>query len=366
MEIFSFFFRFGWMAFGGPAAHIALMEEELVQKRKWLTSQEFLDYMGMTNLIPGPNSTEMTMHMGYHRGGVKGLFLAGIGFITPAVFITLCLAIFYAQVKELDFMVYVVAGIKAAVLSFIIAAIYKLGKKAVKSGPLLIAGLLALIASHLKINEIWVILGTGGLGMLISLGKREHVAGVHIWMMWLVALPSFAKAGKIFLLFLKIGSVLFGSGYVLFAYLDGELIDKLGWLDYDQLVEAIAVGQMTPGPVLSTATFIGYEVGGVSGALAATFGIFLPAFLFVWLLNPIVHKMRSSVILTSFLDYVNVGALAVMLYVTYEMAFSVLTEVWLVCLFILCLLLYFLVRQMNPFAIIFIGGIVGLSVHAIT
>ena len=359
MEIFWFFFRFGWVAFGGPAAHISLMEEELVKKRQWLTSQEFLDYMGMTSLIPGPNSTEMTMHMGYHRGGVKGLFLAGFGFITPAVFITLMVAMFYARVKEYDIMPYISAGIKAAVLSFIVAAIYKLGKKAVKSGPLLVAGILAVIAAHLDINEIFIILGVGLLGIFISLGKRRDLVGVHIWTLLLVVTPSFAKAGKIFLIFLKIGSVLFGSGYVLFAYLDGELIDKLGWLDYDQLVEAVAVGQMTPGPVLSTATFIGYELGGVPGAMSATLGIFLPAFLFVWLLNPIVHRMRSSVILTSFLDYVNVAAVAVMLYVTYEMALSVLSEPRLIALPIASLIAYFKISNLSPFVIIIVGGLVG-------
>jgi len=354
-----FFFKFGWVAFGGPAAHISLMEEELVKKRKWLTSQEFLDYMGMTSLIPGPNSTEMTMHMGYHRGGVKGLFLAGIGFIMPAVFITLMVAIFYQQVKGYDFIPAITAGIKAAVLSFIVAAIYKLGKKSVKNGPLLVAGILAVIAAHFDVNEIYIILGIGFLGMLISVGKRQNLVGMHAWMILLAVAPSMAKASKIFLIFLKVGSVLFGSGYVLFAYLDGELIDKLGWLDYDQLVEAVAVGQMTPGPVLSTATFIGYELGGVPGALSATLGIFLPAFLFVWLLNPIVHKMRSSPLLTSFLDYVNVAAVAVMLYVTYEMALSVITAPWLIGISIISLVAYFKISNLSPFVIIIGGGVAG-------
>jgi len=283
MEIFLFFFKFGWVAFGGPAAHISLMEEELVKKRKWLSSQE----------------------------------------------------------------------------SFIIAAIYKLGKKAVKSGPLMIAGILAVVAAHFDINEIFIILGVGFLGIILSLGKRRDLIGVHAWMLMLVMAPSFAKAEKIFLIFLKIGSVLFGSGYVLFAYLDGELIDKLGWLNYDQLVEAVAVGQMTPGPVLSTATFIGYELAGVPGALSATLGIFLPAFLFVWLLNPIVHRMRSSVILTSFLDYVNVAAVAVMLYVTYEMALSVLSAPWLIALSVASLIAYFRISNLSPFVIIIVGGVIG-------
>jgi len=210
-----------------------------------------------------------------------------------------------------------------------------------------------------SVNEIIVILGTGLLGAFLSIGKRSSVLSSHAWMVLLGSAASFAKAQKIFFIFLKIGSVLFGSGYVLFAYLDGELIDQLGWLNTAQLTEAVAVGQMTPGPVLSTATFIGYQVGGFTGALSATIGIFLPAFFFVWLLNPIVHKMRSSVWLTGFLDYVNVAAVAVMLYVTFEMAQSVLTEFWLIALSMICLALYFGLSKMSPFVIIAIGGIAG-------
>ena len=278
MEIFKFFFRFGWIAFGGPAAHIALMEEELVRKRKWLSEQEFLDYMGMTNLIPGPNSTEMTMHMGYHRGGVKGLFLAGVGFILPAVLITLGIAIFYDQIKHLDTIQPIVTGIKAAVLSFIAAAILKLGKKAAKSNLLIIVGLIAILLAALGLNEILIILGAGILGVLISLGLRRRTLSVSFVFPLIILATQLSKTTKIFLIFLKVGAVLFGSGYVLFAYLDGELIQNLGWLTHGDLVEAIAVGQMTPGPVLSTATYIGYQLGGYGGAAAATFGIFLPSF----------------------------------------------------------------------------------------
>lgn len=359
MEIFLFFFKFGWVAFGGPAAHIALMQEELVIKRKWLSEQEFLDYMGMTNLIPGPNSTEMTMHMGYHRGGVKGLFLAGIGFIFPAVLITLAVAIFYDQIRDLEGAQPIITGIKAAVLSFIAAAIIKLGKKAAKSGILIIVGVLAIVACWFGINEILVILGAGVLGLLIAIGKQPDKMGFWAALPMVVMAFALSKTSKIFLIFLKIGSVLFGSGYVLFAYLDGELIDNLGWLTHSDLVEAVAVGQMTPGPVLSTATFIGYQLGGISGGMAATLGIFLPAFLFVWLLNPIVHKMRSSPPLRSFLDFVNIAAVAVMIFVTYEMTISIIVDWKAGVIAALSFAIYFYWKGLSPFFIIIGGGLLG-------
>ena len=363
MEIFKFFFRFGWVAFGGPAAHIALMEEELVEKRKWLSSQEYLDYMGMTNLIPGPNSTEMTMHMGYHRGGVKGLFIAGMSFIFPAVLITLIIAIFYSQIKDIESLQPIIAGIKAAVLSFITAAIVKLGKKAYKSTLLGVIGVLAVVIAFLGVNEIFVILGAGVLGALIAIAKRPASLNSTLILPLIAFAVSASHTSKIFLIFLKVGAVLFGSGYVLFAYLDGELINNLGWLTHSDLVEAIAVGQMTPGPVLSTATFIGYQIGGISGAIAATLGIFLPSFLFVWLLNPIVHRMRKNPILTSFLNAVNIAAVAVMLYVTYKMTTEIVTDWRTALITILSFVVYFNWKKMSPFYIIIGGGLVSWVLH---
>jgi len=333
------------------------MEEELVKKRKWLNTETFLDYMGMTNLIPGPNSTEMTMHVGYHRNGVSGLFQAGIGFIFPAVFITLLVAIGYDSIKEIKFMLPIISGIKAAVLSFIASAIFKLGKKSAKSNLLIAFGVLALVLAGFGFNEILIILGIGLLAMLLSvgLGTLQSIGIVPL----MAVLTTDHSVLKIFLIFLKIGAVLFGSGYVLFAYLDGELINNLGWLTHDDLVEAVAVGQMTPGPVLSTATFIGYQLGGVWGAIAATLGIFIPSFLFVWLLNPIVHKMRSSVQLRSFLDAVNIAAVAVMIFVTYRMAESILIDWPEVVITAVTTFLYFYRKKTSPFLIILIGAILG-------
>jgi len=359
MEVFRFFFKFGWLAFGGPAAHIALMEEELVKKRKWLSMEEFLDYVGMTNLIPGPNSTEMTMHVGYHRNGIAGLFAAGIGFIFPAVFITLLVAIGYESIKDIDYILPIISGIKAAVISFIAAAIFKLGKKAAKSTQIIIIGILALLAAILGINEILVILGAGLVAMCLKFLMRKDQLNSLAILPLIAFVATDIPYSKIFLIFLKVGAVLFGSGYVLFAYLDGELISNLGWLTHDDLIEAIAVGQITPGPVLSTATFIGYQLGGIPGALAATLGIFLPSFLFVWLLNPIVHRMRTSTILMSFLDAVNIAAVAVMIYVTFEMARTIVVDWKAAVIMAISCGLYFYNKKISPFLIIILGAILG-------
>lgn len=358
-EIFRYFFRLGVVAFGGPAAHVAMMEEDLVQRKKWLDEQTFLDYLGATNLIPGPNSTEMTMHCGYHRGGAAGLFVAGMSFIFPAVCLTLLVAIFFEKYSEIAWVIPIIDGIKAAVLSFIAAAIFKLGKKAVKDYYLLFLGGLVLVAAFFGINEILCILAAGILFMLFRLAVKSPQLNS------LVILPLFFATAinyshlKLFLIFLKVGAVLFGSGYVLFAYLDGELIEGLGWLTYPDLVEAIAVGQVTPGPVLSTATFIGYKLGGITGAILATVGIFLPSFFYVWLLNPLLSKIKQNVYLTAFLQAVNVAAVAVMLVVTVKMAQGTIID-WrtgLIC--VLSFVVYFAVKKINTLWIIIGGAILG-------
>jgi len=305
-EIASVFFRLGLVAFGGPAAHIAMMEDEIVEKRKWIDRQHFLDLMGATNLIPGPNSTEMTMHCGHERGGVPGLFVAGICFIFPAVVLTAILGYLYVTYGQLPAVEPFLLGIKPAVLALIAAAIYKLGKKALKGIELGILGLLTVAASLLGVNEIVALLTAGVLGTLYfyfkSATKTRNVGSLIPLFFFQGAVAKLSTI-KIFLSFLKVGSILYGSGYVLFAYLDAELVTN-GILSRSELMDAIAIGQFTPGPVLSTATFIGYQLGGVSGALAATIGMFLPSFLFVWIMNPLVPKMRQSKVLGYFLDCV--------------------------------------------------------------
>lgn len=328
-EVASVFTKLGWIAFGGPAAHIAMMEEEVVSKRKWMDRQHFLDLVGATNLIPGPNSTEMTMHCGYERAGRAGLFVAGACFIFPAVLISGFLGWLYARYGQLPAVEPFLYGIKPAVLAIIAGAIFKLGQKALKSVELGILGLIVLVASLWGFNEIMVLLVGGAVGAFYFVLKDRHVPAAGLLPVILLQAATtpatHLTTWKIFLTFLKVGAVLYGSGYVLFAYLDAELVVR-GWLSRAQLIDAVAVGQFTPGPVLSTATFIGYQLGGINGALAATAGIFLPSFLFVWLLNPLVPRMRQSKLLSYFLDSVNIAAVAVMVAVLIRMGFEALAD----------------------------------------
>lgn len=329
-EVAAVFFKLGCIAFGGPAAHIAMMEDEIVEKRKWLDKQRFLDLMGATNLIPGPNSTEMTMHCGHERAGVLGLFVAGACFIFPAVVLSIILAYLYVTYGELPAVQPFIFGIKPIVLALIGAAVFKLGKKAIKNWELAVLGALVLAASLFGINEIIALLVGGVLGAFYFTAKSSVGTSKKGLLPFLLIPSSTAIAGKIttasiWWTFLKVGCILYGSGYVLFAYLDAELVGS-GWLTRPELMDAIAVGQFTPGPVLSTATFIGYQMGGVNGALAATAGIFLPSFIFVFLLNPLVEKMRRSKFLGYFLDSVNVAAVAVMLAVLLVMAYETIGD----------------------------------------
>lgn len=357
-EVFQYFSKLGFIAFGGPAAHVAMMQDDLVDKKKWLSDEEFLDYMGATNLIPGPNSTEMTMHCGYHRAGVKGLFMAGMSFIIPAVLLTLLVAVFIEKISALAWTEPIINGVKAAVISFIIGAVYKLGKKAIKEQVHYLIGALVIVAALFGINEIFCILGAGLIMMLVyAVKKSGGMASFGLLPLFMMAPLSYTHL-KLFIIFLKVGSVLFGSGYVLFAYLDGELIDGLGWLTHEDLVEAVAVGQMTPGPVLSTATFIGYKVGGYGGAALASLGIFLPSFFYVWILNKHVHKMRKNKYLKRFLDAVNVAAVAVMLVVCIKMGKSILVDWRTAVICLVSFFVYFYFKGINTLYII-LGGAVG-------
>ncbi|SDR68683.1 chromate transporter [Formosa sp. Hel1_31_208] len=323
-EVALVFFKLGCFAFGGPAAHIAMMDDEIITKRKWMSREHFLDLMGSTNLIPGPNSTEMTMHCGFEYAGKKGLFVAGICFIFPATVITAILAYLYVKYGNLPEVEPFIFGIKPAVLAVIASAILKLGKKAIKRTELAVLGVLVLMASLLGLNEIFALLAAGLIGVLYYSLKSKLGSGLHSFSPFIgaAALNSLLvkiSSAKLFWVFLKVGAILYGSGYVLFAFLDAELVTR-GWLTRAELIDAIAVGQFTPGPILSTSTFIGYQLSGFSGALAATAGIFLPSFLFVLILNPFIPKMRQSKVFGYFLDAVNVAAVAVMLAVLFVMS----------------------------------------------
>ena len=331
-EVAKVFFKLGCFAFGGPAAHVAMMEDEVVTKRKWMTKEHFLDLMGATNLIPGPNSTEMTMHCGHERAGTKGLFVAGISFIFPAVLITALFAWVYTEYGEVPAVKPFFIGIKPAVLAVILGAVIKLGKKALKNVELGILGASVIAAGLFGLNEIVALLGAGLIGALyfsikhnaMESGNKKALIPLLLTQGTVPVIKGLTSV-KVFLTFLKVGSILYGSGYVLFAYLDVELVDT-GWLTRQQLLDAIAIGQFTPGPVLSTATFVGYQLTGFWGAAAATAGIFLPSFLLVLLLNPLVPKMRKSKMLGFFLDSVNVGAVGIMVVVLFMMTKDVVTD----------------------------------------
>jgi len=358
-EIAQLFFKLGCISFGGPAAHIAMMEDEVVKKRKWMTQEHFLDLIGATNLIPGPNSTEMTMHCGHERAGWKGLFVAGISFIFPAVVITGFFAWLYQQYGQLPEVEPFIYGIKPAVISIILMAAFRLGKKAIKNVELAILGIVAITICLLGLNEIIVLFGFGFIGLLVYIIKKKTNTLNSIAPFLLIQVVDPIKIGslKIFLTFLKVGAILYGSGYVLFAFLDSELVSN-GWLTRQELIDAVAVGQITPGPVLSTATFIGWQMNGISGALAATIGIFLPSFLFVLILNPLIPKMRKSKLIGAFLDAVNVAAVALILAVCMQMGKDTLTDWRTILIAIISLITVFYFKKLNS-AFIVLGGAIG-------
>ncbi len=362
VEVAKVFLKLGVIGYGGPAAHIAMMQDEIVEKRKWISKEHFLDLMGATNLIPGPNSTEMTMHCGKERAGWMGLFVAGGFFILPAVISTLALAWFYVKYGEVPQIAPIFAGIKPAVIAIILGAIFKLGKKALKANWIGVVGVIVLILAFLGLSEVLAILLGGALALLycgiVGL-KRDSAKSIFPLLMLPVAGAKAVTTSSLFLTFLKVGAILFGSGYVLVAYLQGELVDKLGWLTESELLDAIAIGQFTPGPVLSTATFVGYQVDGFSGAAVATLGIFLPSFLFVLLLNPLVPKLRSSKWAGAFLDGVNIGAVAIMISVTYTLFVQTITD-WKAALILgLALVFTFGPKKLSSFFIVLIGMAAG-------
>ena len=362
-QVAAVFFKLGLFAFGGPAAHIAMMEHEVVTKRAWMTREHYLDLIGATNLIPGPNSTEMTMHCGFQRAGKKGLFIAGISFIFPAVFITAILGYLYVLYGALPQVQPFIKGIQPAVIVIIASAVIKLGKKAVKNWELALLGTLFLAASLLGLDQVLVLFAGGLLGMCYFLIKSKMqsttLAIAPLFMVFIVSeIGAKLSAMGIFLKFLKVGSILYGSGYVLFAYLDTELVTT-ALLTQTQLIEAIGIGQFTPGPVLSTATFIGYQLGGFWGAIAATAGIFMPSFLFVWLLNPLIPKMRKSKVLGYFLDSINVAAVAIMLAVVITMSKQTLVDWQAALIAVVSVVLIFKFKKVSVMWVLIIGAILG-------
>ncbi len=315
LEVLKFFLGLGFTAFGGPAAHIAMMHRELVRRRRWVTEEQFLDLLSATYLIPGPNSTEMAIHLGFVRAGWPGLVLGGIAFIAPAMMIVMALAALYVHFRTAPALVGILYGVKPVVLALIAQALWDLGRRTVRSFHLALTGLAVFGLYLWGVHELLLLL-TAGVFMALSrrrLRFRIPLAGV-------AGLPTLASSAfpvpfslpMMFLLFLKIGAILYGSGYVLVAFLRADFVARLGWLTEAQLLDAVAIGQVTPGPVLTTATFIGYLLAGVPGALLATLGIFLPSFVFVALTGPLIPRMRRSPTISAFLDGVNAASLGLM------------------------------------------------------
>ncbi|NBL64522.1 chromate efflux transporter [Flavobacterium sp. NST-5] len=362
-DIAQLFLKLGVIGFGGPAAHIAMMQKEVVEKRKWLTEQHFLDLIGATHLIPGPNSTEMAIHIGHEKGGWKGLIVAGLCFILPAVFITGFFAYLYKQYGQLPEVQPFIYGIKPAIIAIIIGAIFPLAKKSLKSTLLILIGIGVLVGSLLGINEIYLMFGAGFLALILAYfkNKKPHAFTsffpITLLQISNVALLSATNA-NLFWIFLKIGAILYGSGYVLFAFLDTELV-ATGLLTKQQLIDAIAVGQFTPGPVFSSVTFIGYQINGFSGAIVSTIAIFLPSFVFVALLNPIVRKMRNSKLLSVFLDAVNVASVALIVAVCFEMGKDTITDWRTILIAFISIATVFSFKKINSAVIVLGGSVLG-------
>jgi len=332
LELAALFLRLGATAFGGPAAHIAMMRDEVVRRRGWLSDERFLDLLGATNLIPGPNSTEMAIHIGWARRRWAGLLVAGVSFIVPAMLITGVLGWAYVRFGRRPQVGWLLWGVKPVVVAVVLQALWNLTPAAARSWPLRAVGALAVVAACLGVNELVTLFGSAAL--VAALRARRPRGGaplgqiVPVWSPTAtsVALGAVSLSG-LFGVFLKIGSVLFGSGYVLVAFLRADLVQRLHWLTEGQLIDAVAAGQVTPGPVFTTATFIGYLLAGPRGALVATAGIFLPAFVFVAASGPLVPKLRASPVASAFLDGLNVASLALMAVVTAQLARTAIVDV---------------------------------------
>ena len=344
LEVARLFLKLGFTAFGGPAAHVAIMHNEVVERRKWLTDEQFLDLLGATNLIPGPNSTEMAIHIGFLRAGWAGLLLGGICFALPATLMVLGLAWAYVRLGTLPQIGWLLYGIKPVVIAIIAQALWTLGKKALKTSLLAIVAIAVFGLYFMGINEIALLFAGGILAMLfINIQRRKKLSAIPF--LPIIGGTLLAQAAIPFslplllLTFLKIGSVLYGSGYVLLAFLRADFVVRLGWLTDQQLIDAIAIGQITPGPLFTAATFIGYLLGGTPGALLATLGIFLPSFVFVAISNPLIPKIRNSTWMSGLLDGVNASALGLMAAVTFQLASASLTDFYAAAIAITALVL---------------------------
>lgn len=363
-EVAALFLRLGATAFGGPAAHVAIMHDEVVKRRKWFTDQEFLDLVSATNLIPGPNSTELAIHIGYMRAGWLGLIAGGVCFITPAALIVLVLAMAYVQYGSLPQVEWLLYGIKPVVIAIIIQALWSLGRKAIRGWLTALAGAAVIALYFAGVNEIALLFGAG-LAVTIAINIKRLRANMAGALLPLGGFPLLAQAiepfslSLLFFTFLKIGAVMYGSGYVLLAFLRTDLVVRFGWLTDQQLLDAIAIGQVTPGPLFTTATFIGYVLGGTPGALLATLGIFLPSFVFVLISNPFIPRLRKSPWFGALLDGVNAASLGLMAAVTWQIGVGSLVDP-LTILTAIAALILLLRYKLNSTWLIAGGALIGL------
>ena len=375
-EVAALFLRLGFFAFGGPAAHIAMMRDEVVSRRKWMTDQEFLDLLGIANLIPGPNSTEMTMHLGLERAGWRGLIAGGTLFIFPAFLIVLVLAVLYDEYGTTPSAEWILYGIKPVVIAIIAQAVWRLGLVAIRPAPWLLAGGAAVMALYLLGVHELILLFAGG----ITLALARHAPALYQWFSRrtvalaapFLAMPVLAyqaaeplreySHATLGLTFLKIGALLYGSGYVLVAFLQRDFVDNLGWLTEQQLLDAIAIGQLTPGPVFTTATFVGYITGGFPGAFIATAAIFAPGFLYVAMVNPLLPRLRGNIVASALIDGVNIAAIGLMAGVLAELLRSGVVDIWTGA--ILAIAAVALFRNLNTTWLIVGGALLGIAFNA--
>jgi chromate transporter len=384
-ELAMFFLRLGTTAFGGPAAHIAIMEDELVRRRKWLSRETFLDLLGASNLIPGPSSSELAIHIGYLRAGWMGLVIGGICFILPAAVLVAGISWAYVRFGHLPAVAALLYGVKPVVVAVILQALWGLGRTAVKSSLLAVAGVICIALSLAGVNALLILAGTGAIvacvrafllerakpraaGSVVFLLLRRSASLKLARLIPLVGAGTAAALGpvvvpgilSIFLVFLKIGSVVFGSGYVLLAFLRADLVAHRGWVTDSQLVDAIAIGQVTPGPVFTTATFLGYLLRGPLGAIVATVGIFLPAFILVAISGPLIPRIRQSATAGAFLDGVNVASLALMAAVTYQLGRSAIVD-WLTIALAVASAILLLRFRINSAWLVLGGALAGIA-----
>jgi chromate transporter len=347
-----------------------MMEDEVVRRRCWLTHDEFLDLLGAANLIPGPNSTELAIHIGHRQAGWPGLLVAGISFILPAALIVTAFAWAYVRYGSLPQVAGVLYGVKPVIIAIVLQALWSLGRTAIKTKFLAFVAVAAVGLTLLRVHELLILFGAGVIVAVVRLAERQIRSGHHLLLplssspLALFVQTSAAAAvpfglWPLFLFFLKVGAVLYGSGYVLLAFIRADLVERWHWLTETQLLDAIAVGQVTPGPVFTTATFVGYVLGGSRGAVVATLGIFLPAFFFVAVSGPLVPRIRKSPLAGAFLDGVNVAALALMLVVTYQLGRAALVDVPTIALALISAAILFRFR-VNSAWLVLGGAIIGL------